>query len=119
MNAPERDDAEARLLAARLRELRARSRWNTTLNEVQDRTSARTLTNKAIEELRETGGEIAARAMRKIRERPMTVAAIVGAALLFLFRKPLARGARALISRRRATREADHPLDAQIEETAS
>lgn len=113
MSAPERGRAEARFQAARIDELRARARWYATLNEVQDRTSAAKLTAKAIEELREVGGELVGRARRKIRERPMAVAAILGGVLVFALRKPLFRGARALFSRRRATRGPDREFEPQ------
>lgn len=102
-------------LAARLSEREARTRWYSTLRELQSRTTATGIATLAIDELSDRKGEIAAFAWRKMMGKSTTVTTIVGAVALFLFRKPIARALDALISPRRATGAADYPLDAQLD----
>lgn len=104
MNRLDPESAEGKLAAARIVELHARGRWYRTLNDFQSHTTASGIASRVLEEARETGGEIATRAINAAKARPLTAGLIVAGVVALLFRRPLARGFGKLISRRRATR---------------
>ena len=85
------------LANARARADAARTRLAGTLGRIQARLHPRALMKEAWEEVREQGGELAAKAMRDVQEKPGRTAAIAGAVALFLAREPIARGVKHLL----------------------
>ncbi len=86
------------LANARARADLARARVARTLGEIQTRLHPRALMKEAWEEVREQGGELAAKAMRDVQEKPGRTAAIAGAVALFLAREPIMRGVKHLLA---------------------
>lgn len=82
---------EAALESAQLEAERAKKRLASTLGALQYRLKPGTLMNKALDGVRERGGEMADDAMTAVKERPMTVSGIIAALLIFLARDPLWR----------------------------
>jgi hypothetical protein len=90
---------EADLELARRRAYLARRHLLRTLTEIRDRLHPRALAGEAWEKVRDRGEEMAAGAVRSVKEKPGRAAAIAGAVALFLARKPIADGVKALLAR--------------------
>lgn len=90
---------EADLELARRRAYLARRHLLRTLTEIRDRLHPRALAGEAWEKVRDRGEEMAAGAVRSVKEKPARAAAIAGAVALFLARKPIADSVKALLVR--------------------
>lgn len=90
---------EADLELARRRAYLARRHLTRTLTEIRDRLHPRVLAGEAWEKVRDRGEEMAAQAVRGVKEKPGRAAAVAGALALFLARKPIAKGVKSLLAR--------------------
>lgn len=75
---------------ARARAELARRKFAATLGEIQERLNPRVLIRDAWDEVRDQGGDLAAGAIKSVKDRPGRAAAIGGALALLLARKPIA-----------------------------
>jgi hypothetical protein len=83
-------DDRAELTTAEQRSQLARSRLAGTLAEIQGRLKPAALAREAIEELRETGQELAIAGVAAAKRNPLRVAGVVAALGLFAARRPIA-----------------------------
>ena len=100
----------------------ARAKFMTTLHEVQHRLHPKTIANDVKEKAKEKadGAVSAAKdGMVQAATHPSTVAAIAVPILLYLFRKPIARGVNALLRRDEKEVEQTPPFEAARTETRS
>jgi hypothetical protein len=88
------DEDEPSLAIAEQRSEAARKRLAGTLVEIQGRLNPKALAREAVQELRETGEELAREGLEAARRHPLTVAGIMTAIGLFVARRPI----RALIA---------------------
>lgn len=80
--------------------LRARARLMETLDEIQSRVAPSQLFDDALSGVKARSADLAESAGEVVRDRPATVAASAAGVALLLARKPIARIARRLFSRR-------------------
>lgn len=97
----------------------ARDRFMSTLHELQHRLSPKTIAHDVKETVKEKASGVADRGVSVARHgvataqaKPATAAAIAVPVLLFLFRKPIARGLNALFSRKQQEEPALQPYEA-------
>jgi hypothetical protein len=83
--------AEMRLTEAKYQEAIARKRLQNTAGALQYRLKPGTLMNHAWEGVRDKGTEVADRGLHAAQDRPVTIAGIVAAVLIFFAREPLIR----------------------------
>ena len=81
--------------AARL----ARARFDTTLEEVQERLRPSNLAGEAWDGVKEKGADMADNAVEAVKARPGMVSLALGAVALFFARKPIGRAVGGLVSR--------------------
>ncbi len=79
----------------------ARARFFGTLDEARDRLSPGSLASEAWTGVKGKTAEAAGNAVDAVKQRPKTVALLLGGLALFLARKPLGRAATKVVSRRR------------------
>ncbi|HTU12613.1 MAG TPA: hypothetical protein VMG08_17110 [Allosphingosinicella sp.] len=89
------------LQQARSDAVAARARFFDTLGEAQQRLKPGNLAGEAWSGVKSKGAEAAGNAVEAVKERPGTVALVLGGLALFLARKPIGRAAGGLVSRRR------------------
>lgn len=109
MSGSDRDIASAKEQA-----LMARARLADTLNEIQARLRPRALVNEAWQEFRERGQEFAEDAVNIARTKPMTISAIVAAAIALFAREPIRQALASLFARRRETADAEAELKSEV-----
>jgi hypothetical protein len=93
----------------------ARQRFMATLHELQHRLSPKTIANDVKEKAKEKAdGAISAAKDGAVQAatHPSTVAAVTVPVLVYLFRRPLARGLNALFGRQPQEPEATQPFEA-------
>jgi hypothetical protein len=83
--------AEIRLTEAKYQEALARKRLQNTAGALQYRLKPGTLMNNAWEGVRDKGSEVADRGLNVAHDRPVTIAGVIAAVLIFLAREPLLR----------------------------
>jgi hypothetical protein len=79
------------LTEAKYQEALARKRLQNTAGTLQYRLKPGTLMNNAWEGVRDKGSEVADRGMSAAQDRPVTIAGVIAAVLIFLAREPLLR----------------------------
>jgi hypothetical protein len=79
----------------------ARARFLDTLDEARDRLKPGNLANEAWTGVKGKTAEAAGNAVDAVKQRPKTVALVLGGLALFLARKPLGRAATKVVSRRK------------------
>lgn len=82
----------------------ARARFFDTLGEAQQRLKPGNLANEAWTGVKSKSAEAAGNAVTAAKKRPGMAALLLGGLALFFARKPLVRGAKGLVSRRRRKR---------------
>jgi len=81
--------------------LAARARFFGTLDEARERLKPGNLANEAWTGVKDKTAEAAGSAVEAVKQRPKTVALVLGGLALFLARKPIGRAAAKVVSRRR------------------
>jgi ElaB/YqjD/DUF883 family membrane-anchored ribosome-binding protein len=89
-DAPTSDDSVNLIVAERQAET-ARQRLAGTLVELQARLNPKALARDAVQELKESGQEIARDGLDAVKRHPLTVGGIAAAIGLFLARRPIRR----------------------------
>lgn len=79
----------------------ARARFLDTLDEARERLKPGNLANEAWTGVKDKTAEAAGNAVGAVKQRPKTVALVLGGLALFLARKPIGRAATNMVSRRR------------------
>lgn len=79
----------------------ARARFLDTLDEARQRLKPGNLANEAWTGVKDKTAEAAGSAVDAVKQRPKTVALVLGGLALFLARKPIKRAAGKVVSRRR------------------
>ena len=85
------DPDEPDLVFAKMRSVEARERLAGTLVELQARLNPKALAREAIQELKETGQEMAREGLEAAKRHPLTLAGAATAVGIFLVRKPLSK----------------------------
>jgi hypothetical protein len=92
------------LQQARSEAVAARARFFETLGEAQQRLKPGSLAGEAWSGVKNKSAEAAGNAVEAVKQRPGTVALVLGGLALFLARKPIRRAATGLVARRRNKR---------------
>ncbi len=79
----------------------AKARFLDTLDEARERLKPGNLADEAWTGVKGKTAEAAGNAVEAVKQRPKTVALVLGGLALFLARRPLGRAATGLVSRRR------------------
>ncbi|HYD13892.1 MAG TPA: hypothetical protein VEC11_13670 [Allosphingosinicella sp.] len=79
----------------------ARARFLDTLDEARSRLKPGNLANEAWTGVKDKTAEAAGNAVDAVKQRPRTVALVLGGLALFLARKPIGRAATKVVSRRK------------------
>lgn len=79
----------------------ARARFFDTLDEARQRLKPGNLANEAWTGVKDKTAEAAGNAVDAVKQRPKTVALVLGGLALFFARKPIGRAATKVVSRRR------------------
>lgn len=90
----------------------ARVRFFDTLGETQQRLKPGSLASEAWTGVKSKSAEAAGNAVEAAKQRPGTVALVLGGLALFLARKPLGRAASGLFSRRKRRKQRGNEKDA-------
>ena len=89
----------------------ARARFFDTLDEARDRLNPGSLANDAWTGVKDKTAEAAGNAVEAVKQRPKTVALLLGGLALFLARKPIGRAATNVVSRRKRRRKGNEDED--------
>ena len=89
----------------------ARARFFDTLDEARERLKPGSLANEAWTGVKDKTTEAAGNAVEAVKQRPKTVALLLGGLALFLARKPLGRVATEVVSRRKRRRKGNEGED--------
>lgn len=105
---------DARLVEARARAMFARARLRNSLGAVQTRLEPARLANDAWSGLRDRSVKAADESLAFAREKPAITSVAVGAGVLLVLRKPLARFLKRTFSRRDAA-DTDIPVTNELD----